>query len=292
MDSRTKMASATGSSESSSRAQTSTSRSAASSTQTRYRRRSRKVVFLWIVFPIITVGSMISLDELITTARSLANASRWEQATGLLDTAAARLPQDATGRAAAARLALAAAEITVDAAWHNGNGEGAARLSKLDEGGLDSDGVWDLDFTRMRCAYAATLRHPDTAVRDHAARLAASAPDPRRLGWAHMYLGLIHDNVLADRAAAPPHYEIALANSAGDDPLRREAQRHLGDHDHDRGDDPAARARWQDATAAGARAGMVGGVLSQQLLLAVLARDTGDEPGATALAAEVLRWAE
>jgi hypothetical protein len=235
---------------------------------------------------------MISLDELITTARSLANASRWEQATVLLDAAAARLPADAAGRAAAARIALTAAEITVDAAWHNGTGEGPARVSKVDEGGLDPDGVWDLDFTRMRCAYAAALRNPDTAVRDHAERLAASAPDPRRLGWAHMYLGLVHDNVLADRAAAPAHYEIALANSAGDDLLRREAQRHLGDHDHDRGDHAGARARWQDAAAAGARAGMVGGTLSQQLLLAVLARDTGDEAGAAALAAEVLRWAE
>ena len=34
------------------------------------------------------------------------------------------------------------------------------------------------------------------------------------------------------------------------------------------------------------------GVLAQQLLLAVLARDAGDEAGARALAAETLRWAE
>lgn len=36
---------------------------------------------------------------------------------------------------------------------------------------------------------------------------------------------------------------------------------------------------------------MVPGVLTQQLLLAVLARDTGDEAGATALAREIARWA-
>src|ERR1700754_2122202 len=102
-----KMASPTGSSPSSSRAQTSTRRSTASSTHPRYR---RKVVFLWIVFPIITVGPMIALDDLLGAARGLANAARWEQATGLLDTAAAGLPRDEPGTPeAAARLALAAA---------------------------------------------------------------------------------------------------------------------------------------------------------------------------------------
>jgi hypothetical protein len=34
------------------------------------------------------------------------------------------------------------------------------------------------------------------------------------------------------------------------------------------------------------------GVLAQQLLLAVLARDAGDEAGARALATETRRWAE
>jgi hypothetical protein len=34
------------------------------------------------------------------------------------------------------------------------------------------------------------------------------------------------------------------------------------------------------------------GTLSQQMLLAVLARDTGDPAGADAIAAEVLRWTE
>jgi len=35
----------------------------------------------------------------------------------------------------------------------------------------------------------------------------------------------------------------------------------------------------------------VPGTLSQQMLLAVLARDAGDEAGAAALAAEIARWA-
>jgi hypothetical protein len=78
---------------------------------------------------------------------------------------------------------------------------------------------------------------------------------------------------------------------SGDDLLAREALRHLGDYDHDRGDDRLALERWRRATALGARAGAVPGTLSQQMLLAVLARDAGDEAGAAALAAEIARWA-
>lgn len=43
--------------------------------------------------------------------------------------------------------------------------------------------------------------------------------------------------------------------------------------------------------ALGAHAGAVPGTLSRQMLLAVLARDAGDEAGASALAREVARWA-
>jgi hypothetical protein len=106
-----------------------------------------------------------------------------------------------------------------------------------------------------------------------------------------MYLGLILDNLFADRDAAPDHYTAALnAGESGDDLLAREALRHLGDHDRDRGDLNTARERWERATALGARAGLVAGTLSQQMLLAVLARDTGDEPGAVRLATEIARW--
>jgi hypothetical protein len=45
--------------------------------------------------------------------------------------------------------------------------------------------------------------------------------------------------------------------------------------------------RWGRATALGARAGAVPGTLSQQILLAVLARETGDEAGAAMLAREI-----
>ena len=55
---------------------------------------------------------------------------------------------------------------------------------------------------------------------------------------------------------------------------------------------PAHWLAWHDSTEAAARAGHVLGVLAQQLLLAVLARDAEDESGARALATEVLRWAD
>ncbi|GAA3290195.1 hypothetical protein Dvina_26960 [Dactylosporangium vinaceum] len=230
---------------------------------------------------------MLTLDELLAAARSLALAARWEQATGLLDAVHDRLPPGPQR----ARVALLAAEIAVDSAWYDGNGDAPARLSTVDEEALGPDGRWDLGFARFRCAYYVSLRRVDPALRERAEHFVASAPDPTRLGWAHMYLGLVYDNILDERAGAPQHYEIALANCAADPLLRREAQRHLGDHDHDAGDHAGALARWRDATAAGAAAGTVGGTLAQQILLAVLARDAGDEAGALALAAEVQRWA-
>ncbi|WP_238015739.1 hypothetical protein KZZ52_28805 [Dactylosporangium sp. AC04546] len=145
---------------------------------------------------------------------------------------------------------------------------------------------------------ASDLMHQDgyikhdasAALRQRAQALLDTAPDETRRGWASMYLGLIADNIIGDRDAAPAHYTAALATSAADPLLRREALRHLGDHDHEAGDHELALERWRDATATGAAAGNVPGTLSQQLLLAVLARDTGDEAGAVALAAEVARW--
>jgi hypothetical protein len=108
-----------------------------------------------------------------------------------------------------------------------------------------------------------------------------------------MFLGLIADNLYDERDAAPAHYEIALTiGEADDDLLAREALRHLGDHDHDDGDHELALERWQRSTECGARGGSVPGTLTQQLLLAVIARDRGDEAGAVALGEEIRRWAE
>ncbi|MET7976066.1 hypothetical protein ABZW44_24065 [Streptomyces mirabilis] len=187
-----------------------------------------------------------------------------------------------------------------------------------------SDIGWDLDFLRLRHGYLGQVRvdgafragpddkDPDAldALRTHAERLRGGAPDDVRRGWAEMYLGLVADNLFAERDLAPGHYEAALrageaseagatgeaggaggSHDSGDNLLVREALRHLGDHDHDHGDHARARERWSRATELGARAGTVPGTLSQQLLLAVLARDAGDEARAVALVGEIARWA-
>jgi len=255
---------------------------------------SAELVFLWIVFRITTFATMA--DELVASALALSRAGQCTQALRLLEVA----PQTPAVR-------LAAASVALDSDWFTGTSLAAVRLADVAEPG------WDVDFLRLRCRYRRALSdgcgpgpHFDSpfdsvdaavgqgrSVGDDLAAVADalrdSAPDPTRRGWANMYRGLIADNVLGERSSAPAYYERALDT---DDPLlTREALRHLGDHDHDRGDQALARERWEHATALGAGAGAVLGTLSPQLLLAVLARDAGDEAGATALAREIARWA-
>jgi hypothetical protein len=251
----------------------------------------------------IRVG--LPADEVIAAARELAVGGRWQRALALLDAAVASDDQ------VRGRIAVAAAECALDSDWFGGTQVAAERLRGAEEvcaaAGMDAETRWDLDFVQARLEYStqlrvdgafrfgpdgrdpaemARLRHRTEEVRDR-------APDDVRRGWAEMYLGLIMDNIYGDRVAAPTHYEVALrAGETGDDLLAREALRHLGDHDHDNGDHELALDRWRRATAHGARAGAVPGTLSQQMLLAVLARDSGDEAGAIALAGEIARWAQ
>ncbi|GAX49622.1 hypothetical protein [Streptomyces olivochromogenes] len=285
-----------------------------------------------------TLRTAVPLDELIAAARELRIGGRWERATRLLDSAGATDPRSR------ARLALAAAEVALESDWFGGTALAGPRLAAAEEfvevlgESLDgrptdeapSDIRWDLDFLRLRHGYLGQVRvdgafragpdgkDPDApaALRTHAERLRGQAPDDVRRGWAEMYLGLVADNLFAERDLAPGHYEAALrageageaddsgaagatgeaggaggSHDSGDDLLVREALRHLGDHDHDHGDHARARERWSRATELGARAGTVPGTLSQQLLLAVLARDAGDEAGAVALVREIARWA-
>ncbi|MER6960051.1 hypothetical protein [Streptomyces sp. NPDC000618] len=255
--------------------------------------------------PIAT--ACLPVDELLRAIRELSRAGRWETAARLLD------PLSVTDPDARARVALTAAEVALEHDWFSGTDTAAERIAAAvaaaeKETHTTPDGAWDLEFVRLRHDYARLLlvdgrlrfgpagKDPEAlaALRRRARALCDGAPDDRRRGWATLYLGLITDNHFAERTAAPVHYEAALrAGEAGaDDLLAREALRHLGDHDHDCGDRTRALDRWRRATALGARAGTVPGTLSQQLLLAVLARGAGDEPAARALATEVTRWAE
>ncbi|MCY1141200.1 hypothetical protein OWR29_24640 [Actinoplanes sp. Pm04-4] len=236
---------------------------------------------------------MTLLDEICGAALDLARAGRWERALTLLDVADSDDP----------RFALAAAEIAVDHDMRTGGNEAATRLATAER---LCGPAWDVQFLRLRIDYFGQLfadgrfsfgpDGKDPAVLDalhqRAGKLAADAPDSVREGWAHMYHGLILDNLFADRAAAPAHYAIALraGEGGGDVPLTWEALRHLGDHDRDEGHLDSARERWQRATALAAASGATPATLAQQMLLAVLARDTGDEAGAVALAREISRW--
>ncbi len=223
---------------------------------------------------------------LAAAARALAHAGRWQDAAALLDAA----PADPL-------LALTAAQVAIESDWFAGTTSAPARLATATRlcAGLDDMGRWDLAFVELRHAYRTQLMDAppvtDVDVRALAVDLGATAPDAVRGGWAEMYQGLIADNLRDDRAAAPAHYHAALEAGEADPLLAREALRHLGDHDHGAGEQERALDRWRRATELGAAAGNVPGTLSQQLLLAVHARDAGNEAGAVALAGEVARWA-
>jgi hypothetical protein len=210
------------------------------------------------------------------------------------------------------RLALTAADVADRAEMGAGAGSADDRFDVLDrllaEHDVEGELSWDADWLHLRRAYSQAIRNPDGSYRmgpggrdpagvaallQHAERVHATAPDDVRRGWASVCRGWIADNVLAERDTAPAWYEAGLGpgRESGDEVLLFEAQRHLGDHAHDDGDLADARQRWRESAAAGARAGHVGGTLSQTLLLAVLLRDEGDEAGARAVADVVGRWA-
>jgi hypothetical protein len=249
----------------------------------------------------VVASISVEVDEVIGAAKELAKAGRWRRAASLLDAATASNDKDR------ARIALTAVEVAVEGDWFGGTSDGIVRLGQAEQEAHDPQGLWDLGFLRLRIDYRETIMrdgdfHPGpegkdaeamAGLRRRASELKDQAPDGGRAGWASMYLGLIADNVFGERDIAPAHYEDALqAGEQGDDFLAREALRHLGDHDHENGDYETAQQKWARATALGARAGTVSGTLSQQILLAVIARDTGDVAGARLLAREIARWAE
>jgi tetratricopeptide (TPR) repeat protein len=168
--------------------------------------------------------------------------------------------------------------------------------------------AYELEFTRLRHDYAEALFGPgsvprfgpdgrDAAVIDdlgaRAERLRAAAPDRARGAAATFYAGLIADNLRGDGAAARTAFAAALsaAEQAGDDLTVSEALRHLGYHHGEAGDTEQARQMWERSAELREGAGAVPFALSQQLLLAGLARDTGNPDQARAVAGQVRRWA-
>jgi tetratricopeptide (TPR) repeat protein len=247
---------------------------------------------------------LVASEVLLRAARALSAATRYDEALALLPPAESVRDSDVR-----AEVTMAMAEIVGRRDYTHARRSSGAPLPLDEVAGVSDRTGWDVAMHRLRTSYADQLRREDGSLwfgpegrdpavraelRREAERLRDTAPDGVCRGWAEMCLGWISDNIDGDRDAAPSHYERGLAagREADDALLVFEAQRHLGDHDHDRGDHDAARERWQESTAEAARAGHVAGVLAQQILLAVLARDEGDESAARLLAAEVRRWAE
>lgn len=245
---------------------------------------------------------MDTTDVVVAAAKALARAARFAEAAALLD-----LPSLAADHPA---VAVARADVAVSADWHHGAITATDTLvaaAAVVEASDDAAARWDLGFLFLRHAYSRQLADPATHVgsaagrasehiadlRRQATTLRDDAPaDPRR-GWAEFYLGVIADNVFGEREAAPAHYTAALkvAEQYDDDLLAFEALRHLGDHTRDDGDEALTRQQWERSAWHAARAGAVRPALAQQMLLAVAARDRGDEAGAVLLAGEIARWA-
>lgn len=246
---------------------------------------------------VTTVAAMttitVSRDSVIAAVRALLRAGRFTEACELL------AGNDESADDPACVLARVEAALARD--WHRFATTPEAVLRAAEPAVArsgDARAIWTLDYLTVRRDYAAQFVAPDPGTHHRLVRRATavrdSAPDELSWGWAEFYLGLINDNVLGDRAAAPTHYHRAMtaAELHDDDMLLFETQRHLGDHAHDDGDAELARQLWESSTRHAARAGTVTGTLAQLMLLAVLARDRGDEAGAVVLAGEIERWSD
>jgi hypothetical protein len=216
----------------------------------------------------------IDVGRLTAAARALMLAGLWTQAAGLIEDVTAANPAER------AVLAVAQAEVAVNQEFHRLTHDYADELF-----GTDGDVP----------QFGPPGRDPEVIGRlaARAASLRASAPDQGRAAAATFYAGLIEDNLRGDGEAARSMFAAALtaAEEARDDLTTSEALRHLGYHLSEAGDAGRARQMWERSTEQRQRAGAVPYVLSQQLLLAGLARDTGDPDTARTVAREVGRWA-
>jgi tetratricopeptide (TPR) repeat protein len=253
----------------------------------------------------------IPAAQLAAAARALMLAGRWTQAAVLLAAAAP------AGDAERAVLAVADAEVAIDEDFWTGTKRGASAVEQARRavaGPADVAGRGDpverfeAEFLALRHDYFAELMGPDgqprfgpsgrdgrvlDALAAQAGRLREAAPDLRHAAAVTFYAGLIEDNLRGDSAAGQALFTRALAEAeqAGNDFVVSEALRHLGYHAGEAGHTEQARQMWQRATELRQRAGAVPYVLSQQLLLAGLARDTGDLDAARTLAGQVRGWA-
>lgn len=210
---------------------------------------------------------------MITSARDLVRAGRWEQAGRLLDAAEPHEAHEA-GAVAAAR-----ADAEVDHAFWTRREPDAAVLDTARKLAADDAQAWAADFARLRARYARELlgartsdtAEPDTAEPDaelaaDAERLARQSPDASARAHAMFYRGLIAGVLRGDDAAAEPLWRAAL--DTDDEYVRSYALRHLAGvaHEADRPDE--ALQLWRESTRLRQRVGFVPGVLAQLALRA------------------------
>jgi phytoene dehydrogenase-like protein len=236
----------------------------------------------------------IPAGSLASAARALMLAGRWAQAADLL---AAATP----GEGEQPALTLAVAEVAVDQDFQTRTNCAASAISRLSPG-------YEADALQLRHDYFTVLRPPgtdmpvfgpegrDPAVLDglasRAVRLAEEAPDAAHAASAMFFSGLIADNLRGDAQEGRAAFAKAadMASEAGDDLTESEALRHLGYHTSVAGDTELARQQWERSLRLRQRAGCVPYVLAQLLLLAGLAKDTGDAETARILAGQVRSW--
>jgi hypothetical protein len=248
----------------------------------------------------------ITAGQLAAAAQSLMHAGQWARASDLLGAATAA---DAGERAV---LAVTSAEVCVDRDFWCLTATGDAALSRTAEAVAEvatgDDALsWDLDLQYLRHDYFGQLQTADgprfgpegrdpAVIEDLAARarrLRDLAPDGGRKATATFYAGLVEDNLRGDGVAGESLFAEALiaAEEADEELAASEALRHLGYWTGQHGDLGLARQQWERSTRLRQRAGAVPYVLAQFLLLAGLARDSGDVAKARTLASEVRSWA-
>jgi tetratricopeptide (TPR) repeat protein len=225
--------------------------------------------------------AIVDVDIVITSARELVRAGRWEQAMRLLDAT------ESSDRHDAGALAAARADAQVDHAWWTGGDADAARLDGARMLADDDAQAWIVDFARLRSSYARQLHLKlagGSPVADgfaaEADRLAEQAPDAAARAYATFYCGLIAA-VLHDDAAAAERYWRAAVDT-DDEYVRSYALRHLGGLADDAGRHDEALELWRESTRLRQRAGFVPGVLAQVQLY----------PGDTTPAGLVTDWAD
>jgi hypothetical protein len=226
----------------------------------------------------------LAASAVVDVALQLMRAGRWGTATTLLT--AAR-PED---RAEQLTLALARAELAADQDFWQQTDHWPAAFAEA-EPLLDGEPSWDLAFAEFRKDYATALFSGTGEagdLRERSLRLIDTAPDDGRLAAISFWAGVLADNLLDEPEAAYAYYKQALP---GDELVTSYALRHLGDHAHTAGDLVLAREYWEQSTELREKVGHVPGALAQQVLLAMLLRDEGDEAGARAVATETNRWA-